>query len=109
MRLQHHNRPRRGMTLVETALIIIAFLMLVLGTIDLATAVFRYHMLSQAARQGVRQVIIHGELADAAPRNTWETTLPHSPPVYVPYKGGAWGPASPVTASNPGTYPGSPD
>jgi len=109
MRLRYRNQARHGFTVLEFVLIITAFLMLVLGTIDLAMAVFRYHVLSQAARQGVRQVIIHGELADAAPRNAWETTLPHTPTTYVPYKGGAWGPASPTSTANPGTYPGSPD
>jgi Flp pilus assembly protein TadG len=48
---------------VEAAIVIPVFLLIVLGTIDLGLAVFRYNTLSQAARQGARQAVVHGELA----------------------------------------------
>jgi hypothetical protein len=61
--------------------------MLCLGTIDLGMAVFRLHILSQAARQGARQAIVHGSLA----RSGWQ--------------GGPWGPTTygplPATSSDP--------
>jgi Flp pilus assembly protein TadG len=73
--------------MVEAALIVTVFLALVTGTIDLAVGVFRQHVLTHAARQGVRQAIVHGELAPSS------------------WKGGKWGPTTygPVAAndSNP--------
>lgn len=53
---------RRGVTTVETAVILVVFLTMVLGMIDLGFALFRYHQVSEAARQGVRMAIVHGEL-----------------------------------------------
>jgi Flp pilus assembly protein TadG len=85
MRLSPRNRARRGLTLVETALTTTAFLMLVLGTIDLATAVFQYHILSNAARQGARTAAVHGSLANPS------------------WNGGPWGPPSSYPSSNPYT------
>lgn len=54
---------RRGATVVETALVLPIFLILVLGMVDLALAVFRQHVISQAARQATRLAIVHGQLA----------------------------------------------
>jgi hypothetical protein len=55
---------RRGVAMVEMALVLPMFLMLVLGMMDLGIAVYRHHLLSHAARQGVREAIVHGGLAD---------------------------------------------
>jgi len=55
---------RRGTSMVEMAIVLPVFLVLVFGMLDLAAGVFRYNMLAQAARQGVRQAIVHGSLAD---------------------------------------------
>jgi hypothetical protein len=55
---------RRGATVVEMAIVVSVFLTLVLGMLDLGIAVFRYHLLAQAARQGARQAIVHGSMAD---------------------------------------------
>jgi Flp pilus assembly protein TadG len=55
---------RRGATIVEMAIVVSVFLTLVLGMLDLGIAVFRYHLLAQAARQGARQAIVHGSMAD---------------------------------------------
>lgn len=57
------NNSRRGATLVETAIILNVFLLLILGTLDLGLATFRYNTVSQAARQGARQAAVHGALA----------------------------------------------
>ncbi len=63
--------PRRvGATMVETVLILNVFLLLVLGTLDLGLATYRYNTLSQAARQGARQAIVHGALAKS-PMTKW--------------------------------------
>jgi len=66
-RLQARGRLlRRGATLVETAVILNVFLVLILGTFDFGLATYRYNTLSQAARQGARQAAVHGELAAPA-------------------------------------------
>lgn len=62
--------------MAESAIIILAFLLLVLGMIDIGRGVFRFHQLSQAARHGCRQAIVHGALAPAG------------------WNGGTWGPAT---------------
>lgn len=49
--------------MVEMAIVLSVFLLLVLGTMDLGIATYRYNTLSQAARQGVRQAVVHGSLA----------------------------------------------
>src|SRR5262245_26201074 len=54
---------RRGAVLAEAAIVIFVFLILVFGMMDLGIGVARNNALSQAARQGVRQAIVHGRLA----------------------------------------------
>jgi TadE-like protein len=80
-----HMRPagRRGVTTVEAALVFLTFLILVLGMLDLGLAVFRNHLVCEAARQGARQAIVHGSL--------------------VPSAMGVWGPdpVGPVPATDP--------
>ena len=84
MRLRRLNPPRRGASMAEAALTITAFLMLSLGAIDLGVAVFQQHVLSNAARQGVRAAIVHGSLAQSG------------------WNGGPWGPSTygPVAATS---------
>jgi len=62
-RRKRTSRRRRGAAVLETAIILVLFLTVVLGMVDLGIGVFRYHILAQAARQGVRRAIVHGELA----------------------------------------------
>ena len=49
--------------MIEFALVLIVFLLLVLGMMDLAIGIFRSSVLAQAARTAAREVIVHGELA----------------------------------------------
>jgi Flp pilus assembly protein TadG len=49
--------------LVEAAIMSALFLMLVFGMLDLGIALFRKHVVCEAARQGVRNAIVHGYLA----------------------------------------------
>ena len=56
----HRKRSRRGATVLEMAIILPLFLTLALGMLDLGIAVFRYHIITEAARQGTRQAIVHG-------------------------------------------------
>lgn len=61
-----HRRvsTRRGATTIELAIVLMVFLTLVFGMLDLGIAVFRYHVLAEAARQGTRAAIVHGSLAE---------------------------------------------
>ena len=68
MKSQKKNRMkqlRRGATLVEAAIVLPVFLLLVFGIIELGLAVARYNMLAEVARDGARMAIVHG--ADAPP------------------------------------------
>lgn len=56
-------REQRGQALVEFSLVGIVFLLLVLGTIDMARAVWNYNTLAQATREGTRYAIVHGSLS----------------------------------------------
>jgi Flp pilus assembly protein TadG len=64
------------------ALVLPVFLMLVLGMLDLGIAVFRYHLLGQAAREGARQAMVHGSLTTALTRwgpTAWSGTADATP------------------------------
>jgi len=64
MRLPRQRMIRSGASAVEAAIILTAFLMLVLGVLDLGIGVLRYHMACDAARIGARQAIVRGSMAD---------------------------------------------
>lgn len=63
-------RRRRGAALVEGALVLGTLLTLVLGMFDLSAAVHRHNLLSEAARRGAREAIVHGQQAAPA-RDVW--------------------------------------
>ena len=67
MQLQHHGvqvsrflrrRQRRGQTLVEFALILPIFLLVLIGIFDFGRAVYAYNTISNAAREAVRLAIV---------------------------------------------------
>ena len=58
-------RPRRGATLVETALGLLLFLMLLVGLIELGRGVWTYTTLAHATRQGARFAMARGTLNPA--------------------------------------------
>jgi Flp pilus assembly protein TadG len=72
----HHRWPRyqpsarRGAALVECALVLPVFLLIIFASLDLALVVFRYNALSAASRQLARESILHGALAPPQ-RTTW--------------------------------------
>lgn len=61
---------RRGAAIVEMAVTLIVFLMMVLGTLDLGLCVFLQHTVTEAARRGARLAIVHGSKAPPA-SETW--------------------------------------
>lgn len=58
-RSAHRDEPR-GQALVEFALVIPIFLLLLFGIIEGGRFVFFYEMLSNATREGARYAIVHG-------------------------------------------------
>jgi len=56
------------------------FVTLVFGMIDLSIALFRKHVVSEAARQGARMATVHGYLAGASSTmNAWGPTPSYYP------------------------------
>jgi hypothetical protein len=57
------TQPDRGVTTVELSIVMMVFLTIVFGMLELSVAVFQYHVVSQAARHGARLASVRGELA----------------------------------------------
>ena len=57
------NERRRGVAAAELAMVILVFLTIIFGMIELAIVVFQYHVVSQGSRQIARLAIVRGELA----------------------------------------------
>ena len=91
MRLQVRRPVRRGVVLAEAAIVTLVFLTLLLGTVDLGLGVFRFNSISQAARFGARQAIVHGNLAATGVAT-----------------GSGWGPWGPTTINQVATATGTP-
>jgi Flp pilus assembly protein TadG len=80
MRLRHPRKQRRGAALVEAAIMLTLFMTLVFGMLDLGIALFRKHVVSEAARQGARNAIVHGYLApNSSTSNAWGPTPSYYP------------------------------
>ncbi len=56
-------RRDRGQGLVEIALVLPIFILIVLGTIDFGRAIYIYSVLANGAREGARYAIVHGSKA----------------------------------------------
>ena len=52
------RRPRRGQTLVEFALILPIFILVLVGIFDFGRAVYDYNVISNAAREAIRVAIV---------------------------------------------------
>ncbi len=76
MRLSRQSRRRPGAVSIEAVVIFLVFMTLCLGMLDLGIGVFQYHVVSEAARQGARQAIVHGQMAPTG------------------WNGGSWGPTT---------------
>jgi Flp pilus assembly protein TadG len=85
VRSQLERMERRGAVLVEAAIMIPLFLTLVFGLLDLEIALFRKHVVSEAARQGARNATIHGYLApNSSAMNAWGPTPSYYPALKPP-------------------------
>ncbi|HET6732747.1 TadE/TadG family type IV pilus assembly protein [Mycobacterium sp.] len=58
MRRHLHRGERRGQTLVEFALILPIFILLLVGIVDFGRAIYAYNTLSNASREAVRIAIV---------------------------------------------------
>jgi Flp pilus assembly protein TadG len=63
-------RPRRGITLVESALILPVFFLLVIGMIVAGLGVFRYEEVASLSREGSRWASVHGNTYAQATGNS---------------------------------------
>ena len=54
------RKKLRGQTLVETALVIIPFVLTLLGAFDVGQVIFLHATLHERARAGVRYAVVHG-------------------------------------------------
>jgi Flp pilus assembly protein TadG len=55
---------RRGVALLEAALVLTPLLVLALGLLDMGVGLFRFHVISEATRQLARQATVHGQYAN---------------------------------------------
>jgi Flp pilus assembly protein TadG len=58
-----------GNSLVETALTMMILLGVLFGTIEMCLAVYSYHFISDAAREGARYAVVRGATWETAPWN----------------------------------------
>ena len=58
--VKHGKRGERGSTIVETALSLTVFLMILFATMDLGRMVFAFNFVSYAAREATRYAMVRG-------------------------------------------------
>jgi len=63
---RRRRRPGAGQALLEFALILPLFLIMLMGVIDVGRAIWAQNSLSSAAREGARFAIVHGGSASTA-------------------------------------------
>jgi hypothetical protein len=59
MNRRHDRSDRRGQALVEFALVIIVFLVIMMGIVDFGMAIYKFNGVSQAAREIARVTSVH--------------------------------------------------
>jgi len=92
-RLRSRRRPdARGQSLVEFALVLPLFLVLVMGIADFGLAVFSYNSITNAAREGARLAIVNQDNASVVARAESQARVARTPTVPVnSYKAAADG------------------
>lgn len=79
------RRRSRGQSLVEFALVLPLFLLLVMAIMDLGLAVFSYNSITNAAREGARLAIVNQDTTKITTRITQQSAIARSPTVTVDY------------------------
>jgi Flp pilus assembly protein TadG len=64
--VQSSTRGEEGQTIVETAMSIIILMTFMFGVMEGSLAVYSYHFISEAAREGARYAMVRGSTAGAA-------------------------------------------
>lgn len=75
MLFRGRNGRRRGQALVEFALLIPVFLLIVVSLFDFGRAVFSYNSVTNAAREGARLAIVNQATASIEQRATSQTAI----------------------------------
>ena len=75
----------RGQSLVEFALVLPLFLVLVMGIFDLGLAVFSYNSITNAAREGARLAIVNQDETTITARATSQAGVARTPTVTVDF------------------------
>ena len=73
--MTHSRRRDRGQALVEFALVIPVFLLVMVALFDLGRAVFAYNTLTNAAREGARMAIVNQDVARITARAKGQTAI----------------------------------
>ena len=68
----NHRQRQRGQSLVEFAVVATLLLSLFFGILDFARALYAYHFVSNAARDGARYAIVRGS---SSPSPATQTTI----------------------------------
>ncbi len=90
------RQPQLGQALVETALALTVFLLLVMGIFDFGRAIFAYNSLSNAAREAARVgAVSGGTVTDICRTAVTKSFVPGAPnPAGCPGSEGGWSPDS---------------
>lgn len=83
--LDQRRRKSRGQSLVEFALVLPLFLLLVFGIMDLGLAVFSYNSITNAAREGARLAIVNQDTAKVTSKATSQARVAATQTVTVAY------------------------
>jgi hypothetical protein len=73
------KRCRRGSTLVESCAVLLLFLVLLVGVLDVSQVLFFHHVLNERLRTGARYAAVHGYSVNAI-RNVVACNNPAAPP-----------------------------
>ncbi|HJP90031.1 MAG TPA: TadE/TadG family type IV pilus assembly protein [Candidatus Limnocylindrales bacterium] len=79
------GRRGRGQSLVEFALVLPIFLVLVMAIVDLGLSVFAYNSITNAAREGARLAIVNQDATSVTSRAKSQATVARNPTVTVAY------------------------
>ena len=77
------ERKTRGQGLVEFALVLPLFLVLIMAIVDLGSAVFAYNSITNAAREGARLAIVNQDATKITTRATSQSAVARTPTVTV--------------------------
>ncbi|HXG26926.1 MAG TPA: TadE family protein [Candidatus Binatia bacterium] len=84
-RLGRRPHAGRGQSLVEFALVLPLFLLLVMAIADLGLGVFAYNSITNAAREGARLAIVNQDTTSVVARAKSQARVARSPNVTVAY------------------------